>query len=866
MIIKHKNSKKNSKFLLSIFLLFILLITFVYFIVSRTKDLDYSILLNSLIEINDLDDIYLNIDFKGLQKIEEKRKEAISKNRLVASDSDFVNASISFDHISYKCKVRLKGDLSDHWVGDKFSLRVEIKNGNLVKGMSIFSLQDPSTRGEEAEMLFLNHLKMNDCVAVNYDFVNLIINGKNMGIYAMEEHFSKEFIESNKRRVGAVATFEDTLLWHQSKASNINFNSTFRSLPVKTRKSKSLDRNNPLIRQHNTAINLTRAIQENSLPASFVFDAEYMARFLSLVRLWSAEHCMGLDDINFLFNPVTCKLEPIGFDGLAGQHSETTFCYFTGGDRKDNWVNYALSDQLIARAYIRYLSQISRVDIKSLFDKEIIEKTEKVRNLRIREIALNYPGVFINNFQRILSRDHWRNISKIQSQIIKELDSELLLTVQAFPDEKSNNLEVVVKNCTTIPIEVRNFEIAGKSFNALEYYTNMSNIYEVNESSDRLLLLNYQGFGHTQSKKDHRFRIPYKSFDSIDDINDIIVYCRFSGLNDFCEVHSMIDTSSFDLNVLPNISSIIPSSFIEKENQIIAPSGDYEIKEKLLIPSSKTFIVEGGVNLRFEHNASMVCFGNVIMKGTPQKQINLTSISKNWPGIVLYENSDGSRFEYVNFANISGIGEDSNPNGMISNGWSLTGGISAYKTKLFINHCNFKDFLTEDALNIINAGFSLSDSNFSNIYSDAFDGDFVKGNIRNCSFSNIMGDAVDFSGSFGTVENCTFKNISDKAISVGEESNISVSESYINDVEFGIVSKDSSYTKVSSCVISDARSAAFSAFQKKKAFGPAEIIITDSNTSNSEKICLVQESNICVIDGIKKIGSFLNVADLYKKN
>ena len=34
-----------------------------------------------------------------------------------------------------------------------------------------------------------------------------------MGIYAMEEHFSKELIESNSRREGVIVNFEDYLLW-----------------------------------------------------------------------------------------------------------------------------------------------------------------------------------------------------------------------------------------------------------------------------------------------------------------------------------------------------------------------------------------------------------------------------------------------------------------------------------------------------------------------------------------------------------------------------------------------------------------------------------------------------------------------------
>ena len=39
---------------------------------------------------------------------------------LVASKEDFVKAEISNHKEKNACKVRLKGDLSDHWSGEKF--------------------------------------------------------------------------------------------------------------------------------------------------------------------------------------------------------------------------------------------------------------------------------------------------------------------------------------------------------------------------------------------------------------------------------------------------------------------------------------------------------------------------------------------------------------------------------------------------------------------------------------------------------------------------------------------------------------------------------------------------------------------------
>lgn len=212
-----------------------------------------------------------------MQKIDAKRKSALDTGLLVSCEDDFVKAEISSLNQIHNCKIRLKGDLSDHWSGEKFSLRVEMKDGSLIKGMSRFSLQDPVTRNNTAEWLYQKSLKREGVMSVRYEFVNLLINGRSMGIYAMEEHFSKELIESNRRREGVIVNFNDSLLWKKfpvNLRSNIDWNSIYRSAPVDVRNNKRVQKNDVLNNQKVTAINLLRSLQESSLPASNIFDSE----------------------------------------------------------------------------------------------------------------------------------------------------------------------------------------------------------------------------------------------------------------------------------------------------------------------------------------------------------------------------------------------------------------------------------------------------------------------------------------------------------------------------------------------------------------------------------------------------------------
>ena len=54
-------------------------------------------------------------------------------------------------------------------------------------------------------LFFINILEeAKDLIALKYFFVNLSLNDTNQGIYAVEEGFSKELVERNKKRNGPI--------------------------------------------------------------------------------------------------------------------------------------------------------------------------------------------------------------------------------------------------------------------------------------------------------------------------------------------------------------------------------------------------------------------------------------------------------------------------------------------------------------------------------------------------------------------------------------------------------------------------------------------------------------------------------------
>ena len=68
------------------------------------------------------------------------RNKAIKDEILTRSDSDKVKGYISYKGKNYPIRLRLKGDFTDHLLGEKWSFRIETKNDSPIYGMrEVFS-------------------------------------------------------------------------------------------------------------------------------------------------------------------------------------------------------------------------------------------------------------------------------------------------------------------------------------------------------------------------------------------------------------------------------------------------------------------------------------------------------------------------------------------------------------------------------------------------------------------------------------------------------------------------------------------------------------------------------------------------------
>ena len=282
---------------------------------------------------NNLPTLYLDIPFENLQIIQQKRDEALESGILLASDDDYVSAIVRYnDSAPMDVELRLKGDWTDHLKGEKWSYRIHIEDDAAIEGMTRFSIQAPETRNFIYEWAYHKTLMREGILAPRYYFVNVIENGENKGVFAMEESFYTELIESQERRSGVIVRYNEDDMWQNwanffsygaedlrtmSGSSGYFMAAGVQSANISGYGMGKIVDDPVLLAEYRTAQRMLRDFQMGKVNASEVFDIDEMGKFVAISELWGAGHALAWHNLRFYYNPVTNLLEPIAFDGVA---------------------------------------------------------------------------------------------------------------------------------------------------------------------------------------------------------------------------------------------------------------------------------------------------------------------------------------------------------------------------------------------------------------------------------------------------------------------------------------------------------------------------------------------------------------------
>ena len=163
-----------------------------------------------------------------------------------------------------------------------------------------------------------------------------------------------------------------------------------------------------------------RKFQECKLSGNQLFDAAKLGKFLAICRIWNAEHALLLHNINFYLNPITCLLEPIGFDAMPGEQ-KINLVLFYRRQITCKLVNQALKSPEIAESYIKNLSKFSS-DSYLLNLQESFKSSElHYRRLLLHNLIMSSDSDIWSSNYSLLNYDVWNMLKERFSLIRNEL-------------------------------------------------------------------------------------------------------------------------------------------------------------------------------------------------------------------------------------------------------------------------------------------------------------------------------------------------------------------------------------------------------------------------------------------------------------
>ncbi|MEZ4739566.1 MAG: hypothetical protein R2818_09500 [Flavobacteriales bacterium] len=288
---------------------------------------------------------------------------------IMPEGNDYAPAELTFNGEVFKAKVRIKGKMSDHVQGSKWSFRVISKKDKGFLGMQRFSLQHPGTRNYLCDWFFHRLSAGEGIIALRYGFIRLEFNGQDLGVYAYEEHFGPELLAHNARVKGPLFRFDPGLFWEHrlNMLKKVRYNEPFgayQAAAVDAFGSGDLEKDPEQMAYFEEAVSRMDAFRRVELPASEVFDADRLAKRHALLDLVGGHHSMDWSDVKFYYDPVLKRIEPVAYESFSAFPIRTLAGYgryvgrqTAGMDLHDAYFN----DPVVFRAYVRELERMSKV-------------------------------------------------------------------------------------------------------------------------------------------------------------------------------------------------------------------------------------------------------------------------------------------------------------------------------------------------------------------------------------------------------------------------------------------------------------------------------------------------------------------------
>ena len=326
---------------------------------------------------NDIETININWTNEVEFQLDSIKKSYFGK-RYIFPKPPYLNVKFNGEN----AKIRFKGDYCRHIQRKEWSFRYKSKEKNSWNNLKKINFHHPAERLDINEYVFIEFMKNQGLLAIDYNFSYVIINDSVKRFYAYEEAIDKSFLK--KRNLDGIifrydeAPFFNWMMYHTPESfpdSIINYFFN-KSKLYNTNKTSKIN-----IELFNRGKSKIEKWRKGNIKTSEIFDLEKTAKFFAITDLLGAKHGIGFNNIRLFYDIETEKFEIIANDGESRLNNK---CLIE--DTRDE-IKLFFADNKFKERYFYYLKRYSSGHEMCLF---LIKNIFDIKS-KSKLIEQNYP-------------------------------------------------------------------------------------------------------------------------------------------------------------------------------------------------------------------------------------------------------------------------------------------------------------------------------------------------------------------------------------------------------------------------------------------------------------------------------------------
>jgi len=530
---------------------------------------------------------------------------------------------------------------------------------------------------------------------------------------------------------------------------------------------------------------------------------EKLSRYLAVAEMWSASHDALWSNLRLYYDPIEARFEPIAFDAeIAGAAADITLLGVP-------WVQRALRDPVVARAFVANLVRMSRGEYLRELKDGLAEDWERHNAI----LDLEWPG---------LRTPGWSVFEAKQRYVRQLLALSNIVRASAVPSPTGaeGTLDVRIGSVVQLPVEVVGFRLPN------------GDVVSPRPGKAEAVVLPARPPGGPIEYQSFRLAVPEGQGASLHAL------CRVIGTSG--AIAEPVRLLAFEMPAdgprprAPSMEDALRAHpFLEEADgpaSLRARRGDWTVAGDLVLPDEVSLTVPKGTTLRFATGAALVCTGKLDVAGTPKNPVRLLPASESWGGVLVLD-AAASEWRHAEVVGTAGIDR---------NGWLVPGGVTFVRSPVRLEQCLFRDGSAGQALHVRHAKLDCRESRFEGCGGGGLGAEFATGVVEGCGFAQIGGDALSVLGGDLRVHQVSARRVAGQAMRVGREGRATVSFLDVEGARVGVASVDLATVQISRSSFRNT-AVGLAAYVSDKEYGPATLEAKSIDFQDVEDVALVEQ-------------------------